>query len=219
MANRYPKLSKILKRLLFERNMNAVDLAKATNLHQPTVSRIVSGTSARPYDSSLIPIANYFSISVEQLKGIEPLPDEIFSNSLATSKPSLIELPILSWEQVENKTLDFTNANTIAATNDIPAECFAVEMNDSSMAPTFRKDTILIFNPAGEYVDNSFVLVKLANTKVIFRQLIVDADDKYLKALSPNFTSFPIRLLSDEDEIIGELVEARQSFKPKKDRG
>jgi transcriptional regulator with XRE-family HTH domain len=72
MAKKYFQLSTILKRLLFKKDMKPVDLARELNMPQPTIHRLVTGKSTRPYKSSLEPIAKYFDVTVDQLIGEDP---------------------------------------------------------------------------------------------------------------------------------------------------
>ncbi len=46
----------------------------------------------------------------------------------------------------------------------------------------------------------------------IFRQLVIDGEDKYLKPLNPDLSNFKMRNLEDADIILAVLIEARTSF-------
>ena len=69
MAKKYLNLGKILKKLLLERDLKPADLSRAVHIPPPTIHRLITGKSTRPYASSLKPIADFFSISVEQQLG------------------------------------------------------------------------------------------------------------------------------------------------------
>lgn len=209
MAKKYPKLGGILKRLLFERNMRASDLAREVNLPLPTIHRLVTGKSSRPYMSSLEPIADYFSISVEQLLGV----DNIYIEDAITSH-LMRTLPLIPWEHLDRIGLNdegrFKQIPDIAG---VSQNAFATILIDTSMEPIFNRGNILIFEPKLSPKDRSYVLVKLADQHgYIFRQLVVDADQKYLKPLNPDLNIFKMRLLGIDDNIEAVLVEARQFF-------
>ena len=215
MAKKFPKLSQILKKLLFDKEMKPVDLARELDIPQPTIHRLVTGKSTRPYKSSLKPIADYFSLSIEQLVGEEPL-DGSSAETKKLLKPSGIQtIPLIEWEDIQN--LDQLNADQIkkevAVTNNLSEHSFALIMMDTSMAPAFQRDSILIFDPSINHKDRSFVLVKLKDShSYVFRQLLIDLDHKYLKPLNPDLSSFQMRLLNNEDEIIACLVESRFNY-------
>lgn len=223
MAKNYPKLSEILRKFLFEKNMKPIDLAREVNLPQPTVHRLVTGKSSRPYKSSLKPIADYFSITVEQLVGEEPLtniwhPEAALTTTQASlpAAPSLRELPVVSWTQLDNlPQAKAEHQESILTSHCVSAEGFAVAMPDSSMEPFFSKGTILVIDPGRALQDRCFVIVKLHENGVfVFRQLLMDAEDHYLKPLNPDLSAFRMRLLDQKDQILGCLVESRNVYFP-----
>lgn len=198
--------------------MKPIDLARELDIPQPTIHRLVTGKSTRPYKSSLEPIANYFDISVDQLIGDEPLLAKWQPQTPALSQPlqdiRIKTVPIILWNGATDLAIACKNAKKhIAITGNISDECFAVFMNDHSMEPLFPKSTILIFDPKKKHTDRSFVLVKLETKDApIFRQLLVDVDQSYLKPLNPDNNIYKMRLLSPKDEVIGVLFESRNNF-------
>lgn len=215
MAKHYLQLSKVLQQLLYDHRMNAYELACAVGLPAPTVHRLVSGKSTRPYKSSLKPIADYFAISMEQLLGEEPLdtPQDIQKQTPFPTTSRIIEIPLIEWASLTHPQARQTSQQTVIATSDLSDQCFAVIMNDSSMAPQFSRDSVLIIDPDKQPSDRSFVLVQLANSDiVVFRQILIDADYQFLKPLNPDLNAFKMRLLEQDDKILGSLVEARQTY-------
>ena len=217
MAKKYLKLSSILKKLLFDKNMKPIDLARELDLPQPTIHRLVSGKSTRPYKSSLEPIAQYFDISVDQLIGEEPLladwqPEESKTQELQmwVIKPITL-IPWASLNQLDEARKQ--SKKQLAITGNISDEGFAVMMNDHSMEPLFTKGSFLIFDPNKKSIDRSYVLVKLANKdQFIVRQLLIDVDECYLKPLNPDSGVYKMRRLETNDTIIATLFESRTNF-------
>lgn len=217
MAKKYLKLSTTLKRLLFDKNMKPIDLARELDLPQPTIHRLVTGKSTRPYKSSLEPIAHYFDISVDQLLGEEPLLAEWQApepSAHALQNIVIKTVPVIPWQSITELAVARSKAKKqLAITGNISDECFAILMNDHAMEPLFTKGTILIFDPNKKYVDRSYVLVKLANKdQFIFRQLLVDVDQSYLKPLNPDTAIYKMRLLNADDTIVATLFESRTNF-------
>jgi SOS-response transcriptional repressor LexA len=215
VAKHYLQLSKVLKKLLYDRRMNASELAREVELPTPTVHRLVTGKSTRPYESSLKPIADYFSIDVEQLLGEKPIPalnEPVEQNGKALGTSSIGHIPLIPWEQlqtgnneVEHDKIPFVGAIGIGG--------FATVMPDTSMEPLIQRGCILIFDPLIVPADRSYVLVKLHETMAFtLRQLLIDADHKYLKPLNPDLSTFRMRLLDNNDSIIACLVETRHNF-------
>lgn len=79
------------------------------------------------------------------------------------------------------------------------------------MDPVFPKNTLLIADPDKSPKDRSYVIAKLSNINTpIFRQLLIDVKDRYLKALSPDFEQYKMTRLSDNDEILSVVVQAKR---------
>lgn len=217
MAKKKSLLGDIVNRLLFEKNMKAIDLARETGIPQPTVHRIVAGKCTNPHSGTIQSMAQYFDLSVEQLKGDAPLPDALFSKNhiFPIRNQHLIEIPIIAWSDLGNINFQekVVSDKTIAAMSDLSPSCFAVVMNDSSMEPHFQRGSILIIDPYKTATDRAFVLVKLGESSLfVFRQLLIDADHQFLKPLNPDLNVFKMRLLETHDVIIGCLVESRQVY-------
>lgn len=216
-APKYFKLAENLRKLLFERNMKPIDLAREVNLPQPTVHRLVTGKCTRPYKSSLEPIAKFFDVPVEELLGekpeLEDVWDEAKSKQLASSQV-IKNIPIISWSQLPDLAAARQAAQKQVVTiGHLSEASFAVIMPDSSMEPFFARGTLLIFDPQQKAKDRSYVLVNLQeNNLFIFRQLLIDGDDKYLKPLNPDLSLFKMRLLHENDRVLGVLVESRNQY-------
>ena len=213
MAGKYLKLSQTLKKFLFEYDMRQADLSRELDIPLPTVHRIVTGKSTRPNRSSLDAIAKYFNISVDQLTGEEI----ILPNKFDQIKSPLISknakmIPLTDWQTLE---LPIKKENIISEIMviDVSEQAFATIMPDYSMEPAFQKGTTLIFDPKVEPTDRSYILVKLqASNYYVFRQLLIDADQKLIKSLNPDISSNSLRLLTPADTIIARLVEVRNKL-------
>jgi transcriptional regulator with XRE-family HTH domain len=200
------RVSQILKKLLADKKIRVAELARRINLPQPTVHRIVAGTCEHPHISSLEPIASFFSISVEQLKGHEPI----------HWLDRVLNVPLLSWKQVivwpDNKN-DLSECERILTDAKISENGYALRLNDVSMDPVFPKNTILIADPDKIPKDRSYVVVKLSSfEEPIFRQLLIDASDRYLKSLSPDLDQYKMIYLNGSDKILSTIVQAKRDY-------
>lgn len=66
-------LSEILTHLMAEANIKSAELARKTGIGQPVIYRLMTGATDNPQLLTLVPIANYFNKSIEQLCGLAPL--------------------------------------------------------------------------------------------------------------------------------------------------
>lgn len=220
MAKKYQKLSGILKKLLFQKDIRAADLCREIDVPAPTIHRLITGKSTRPYKSSLKPIADYFDVSIEQLIGEEPLPADLDqaepTKKRVLSSHAIKQVPIVPWEQLLTKLpekKEGVEKETIPFLGHISEKGFATIMPDSSMEPVFSRGSLLIFDPCKQPKDRSFVLTELHESKIpVFRQLLVDLDHQYLKPLNPDLNAFKMRLLDNNDTIRATLVEARRIY-------
>lgn len=207
-------LSTILRRLMFEQHIKTTELARQIGLPQATVHRIVSGASPRPHLTSLKPLADFFSVSIEQLKGQEPI--ESLLGATGGISPNVNMVPMIPWEQAsnwQNMLKDQAKLRSILTDISINPRTFATQMTDSSMDPQFPLGTILIIDPEKEPQDRRFVLAQLKDPQqIVFRQLIIDGQNRYLKPLSPDLEQFAMNKLTDDDEICGVLVQARKDY-------
>ncbi|MCX7123693.1 MAG: helix-turn-helix domain-containing protein [Gammaproteobacteria bacterium] len=205
-------LANILSRILFEKKIKPIELARELDIPQPTMHRIVTGKSPNPHNDTVEPIAKYFDLTVDQLKGIKPLPHNLFAGMSLSADKRVIEIPLVEWKDLPNLNDPAVEKQSIAAMADLSSECFGVYMNDSSMEPQFSKGSVLIFDPTKTFIDRSYVLIKLSNGNYTFRQIIVDTEHQFLKPLNPDLIATQIRLLAEDDQVIGVLVEARQVY-------
>lgn len=65
----------ILSRLMQRQGLGESALARAAGVPQPTIHRILSGASTDPKTGTLRHLADYFGLTVAQLRGDEPLHD------------------------------------------------------------------------------------------------------------------------------------------------
>lgn len=208
------KIEKNLKKLLFENNLTPTELARQIDLPQQTIQRIVKGKIKNPHIKTLESIAKYFGMSAKDLSDEQSLfPNKNDNNKAQTSDNQ--NIPVYEWNQLQEvidgkETPLLQNVVVSARYNE---KTFGVIMSDSSMSPYFPKESILIIEPSNKQEDRSFVLAHLTNTnKFLFRQLLSDGENFFLKALSSDLASFPIKKMEKEDKIIGCLVETRHIY-------
>lgn len=206
-------LSDILNRLIFNERIRVTELSRRTGVPQATLQRMVMGTIENPRQASLQPIAEYFKVSLEQLKGIEPI------SWLSPAKLGEIgwaQVPLLSFEQavsITEEKASMLNEGLLYTDAKVGMGAFALKMNDASMEPLFPQGTLLIIDPQKVAKDRSYVLAAIAGCpKAIFRQLLLDYPLQYLKPISPDFNRYNGHLIGDKDRIIGVVVQTRRDY-------
>ena len=209
------KVSIILKKLMEKKEIRTAELARQAKLPQPTVHRIVTGVSPNPHASSLAPLADFFSVSIEQLRGLNPIPDFDDFTDITNNLAGWSNLPILSiedcyyWLNNHPNKDKAVSGHLLCDTNTIHADGFCTYVPDLSMYPQFSKGTLLIVDPKLPPQDRHFVLAYLpTQEQVVFRQLLINSAKFYLKPKSPELIDFPLEEIQREN-ILGVVIESR----------
>jgi transcriptional regulator with XRE-family HTH domain len=66
-------LTNVLTHLMSKNKISSSELARQTGVAQPVIYRLMSGGTENPQILTLKPIADYFSLSIDQLMGYKPL--------------------------------------------------------------------------------------------------------------------------------------------------
>lgn len=214
-------ICQVLKRLMFERDLKTAELARLINMPQPTLHRIVEGTSTRPHAPSLVAIANYFGLSIEQLKGEAPIP-WLAPMDLEILQAGWQKVPLIDWLELAQFTSDQATIEQethlafkpiVLSEVKFEGGSFALKMPDASMDPLFPLNTTLIFDQGITAKDRDYVLVHLQkDDRYVFRQLIVDAQQNFIRPLSPDLREITLQTLTQEDVFCGVLVQTKQEY-------
>lgn len=202
------EISKVIKKLMFDKQIRTNELSRLTNIPQPTLHRIVEGITESPNLSALNALAKFFSITTDQLVGKKPMHGLL----------SLNKIPILEWNELTyNLANGLKNFNGQMIYTEVATSIniFALNMNDSSMEPNFPQNTTLIFDPNKPFFDRNFVLAQLWGTDniVIFRQLLIDNNQMILMPLNLGTSEFKIIVMDkNNDRILGVLIQARRDY-------
>ena len=78
-----------LRRVIFEKRLKAVDVARATKITPPTISRYLSGTH-QPTTDNLIAISKFFGVSPEALLSSSEAPESSGSPRYTSDKDKII---------------------------------------------------------------------------------------------------------------------------------
>lgn len=208
------KLAYILRQLMDEQDLTTSELARRTGIGQPVIHRILSSETGDPKVSTLSAIANYFAVSISQLIGDEPLPKTRLPGTHEVSKFGWNKAPLLSWEDVihwpENKD-KFPELDYLVTDADVSPDAYGLKVKDTTMRPLFPESTVLIVDPALQPEDRDYAIVHIDQQKqAIFRQILFDGQNIYLKPLNTDFNITP---LEGKYEFLGVVVQSRGEFK------
>jgi transcriptional regulator with XRE-family HTH domain len=204
------KLSHNLKSLLTKSRLSENELSRRTGVPQQVINRIMSGINTNPKISTLMPIANYFMISLSQLVGDAPPPQEV---KLNTTHLGWNEIPLIKWDTLNHlqmKCIDLNNNKRIMVDTNINPDCFALTMEGNSMEPRFPEGTILVFDQSMKIKTTSFGLFYIGFiNKIVFRQILIKNKNIFIKCLNSKMACSTPTPLTPDDEYLALLIQSR----------
>lgn len=209
----FQNVATILSTLIGE--MTETAFADKVNVPKATINRLLSGRTPDPRVSTLIPIANYFGITINQLLGLEPLPTHS-PIQCAPENGSILKIPYIELDKLTGwitQTFQPNQFYSIIASNDgmIDQHAYLTKVDSDGMSPKFNKDTFLIVNKkvAPQPGDYGVFYIEEEN-QVCFRKLITEGPQHYLYALHPGYEILgPFKKVDH----LGTVIEGRFSLK------
>ena len=208
-------LSKNLQQLMkIHGNISVSELARLTDLPQPTIHHILTGSTKNPRKNALEKLSHFFSISENELIGQEPLPAVIPDTVKESLQISTI--PIIEWESLKTWPIDAAKPQSrkeILIDKKIAKDSFALVIADTSMEPLFQQNTLLIFDSGKIPKDRDFVIVYLSKEgTVAFNRLFAENNSFYLRQELEDGSLKLTKLDNANDRILGALIEARVQY-------
>lgn len=203
----------LIKLMIRHGNMSVSDLAKATQIPQPTLHQLYSGITENPRKRTLEVLADYFSVTVNQITGSDSLPDTLPKQ--IKKQLNIQTTPILTWNDLYKwpDQIDFENKKEIILDNNDNRITFAIEMIGSSMEPLFPSGCLLIFDCNKIAKDRDCVIIYLKEIdQFSFKRILMDGNSSYVKSINPELNDITTIKVSPNDKIIATLLEARLKF-------
>ena len=181
------KLSDNLNLLMAQSRISASELARNINLPATTIKRIRNQDPVNPTLSSLLPIAQFFKLTLSQLVGDESLP--LIKGQYYPGANSWGIIPILTWEQAITWETTITQPDLTSIMADhIASENAYALIVDEDHWENLAKGTNLIINPDRQPIHRDLAIVyKQGQTRASLKQVLFDDDKCYLKPINPNY--------------------------------
>ena len=171
--------SENLRQLMFQHKIDVAKLHEKTGIAVSTINSLRRG-GGNPTLSTLLTLSNFFNISLSALAE-SPL------NAAINSDRNKHELPLIDISEISEYLKNGTKGNqtiTDDLQNENPANCFAVQINNSSLAPFFEKGTTFIVAFDKQPQDGDIVLVKFGENLPCFRKIYIEGDSYFFKPIS-----------------------------------
>ena len=193
-------------------NLSLSDLYRETGIPQPTLHHVLVGSTKNPRKKFLTMLANFFSISIDELTGKLPLPRLIPETIKEDLK--ITTLPILEWDMLPYWPLKhIKNVKELLFDKPIAANSFGLVIQSSNMEPLFPEKSLLIFEFGKSPQDRDFIVVHMKqDNNILFNRLFKDNNTYFIKQSLDDGNVKLIKLDMSIDRIIGTLIEVRIQF-------
>jgi len=191
-------------------DMSESALARAVNLPKATIHRVLSGDTPDPRAGTLLPIAQYFNITIEQLMGASELPKDFPLQSV--NSLDAVEMPLIPLESLFlwlNGKFDPKSFYKITSFSDKPLDnnCFITQVISDEMAPLFPKKTYLIAKKQNALKKDDIIIgFYNEDNSILVRKYTELKGEKYL---IPSNLSYEIISFDNKIKLIGIVIEGR----------
>jgi SOS-response transcriptional repressor LexA len=201
----------VLKRLRLSMNLTQTDLSEAVGgaINDSTISKMETKNLAISPDYLVI-LANFFGISVADIiREAEGggMADPTIVN--ARHIPALHWSDLNNWKDANKRMLLMQNRPLVVALPPISAEGFSLTAQGDSMLSTggdsFAAGMTLHVDPQVKANDRDYVIALDSNSPGMFRQLVIEGSDHYLKPLNRDYRA---TLITPDTTIIGKVIRA-----------
>jgi transcriptional regulator with XRE-family HTH domain len=203
----FNNLASNLRHLIKRSNINEAELARKTNIPQPTLHKILTGKTVDPRASTLKSLAEFFQVTI----------DDLLSGTFSHASNPLSKtqsIAVISWSDCIKgkwflKELTPNNWNQWLFVEYISEHAFGL-LTRPSMEPRFPKNTTLIIDPEVSPEDGDLVIVHYPNTtEATLREFSIDGPIKLLKPINHTVSSTDFDL---NIKILGVVVQAKFYF-------
>ena len=201
-----------IKKLMTKCEWSEGELARRSGVNQPTIHRIIAGTSRDPRAANLDKIAKALGTTAEYLR-----------HGKADQKANVVEgpsikgrYPLISWVAA-GAWCDITEIHPAdAMLYPCPVSCsdrtFVLRVQGVSMEPLFRDGDLIFIDPAADVRHGSYVVARLDDhNEATFKKLIIEGGQKYLKPVNPNWPE-QIIPINGNCTIVGPVVFSGRVF-------
>lgn len=192
-----------IKRVLDEKNWSEGELSRRSGVNQPTIHRIIAGSSRDPRQSNIEKIAKALSTTSSFLRHGKT--DKTADNSFLDDSLTILKrVPILSSVEAGNWTESVPykemgdDVEWVEVPGDTSDEAFALRVSGNSMtnpygAPSLPEGSIVVIEPDPSPLNGKIVVAMLdGSNEATIKKLEIDGPKKFLVPLNPKYDPIPI---------------------------
>lgn len=195
-------IQNVLAELMRRNNeISQADLARETGVAQPTINKILSGNSKNPSVYNVAKLAAYFGITVEQIFGIEPLPENLNIGQPTTGdRRALVKhVPVIGQSEFTDDGIIWSDIQYSFSKNQYikwhttDSDAYALRCTGDAMLPRLRPGEYIIIEPNTTYAAGDEVLIKSTDGRTLIKQFLYQQGSD-ITLYSINENQAPIRI-------------------------
>jgi len=197
-------LQTVLINLMQKQKLSMSQLHRHTGVPITTIQRIKDDPTLNPSVASLLPIANYFNITINQLIGVDELPPD----EALHKKNNIIQIPVIDWRDIRiwPKSCHYEPEKYL--TIDLPLNENSFGLRIEHHLLNFPMNSIIVINFLSKPINNDYVIItnNVSNNASLFQYIEFDGVE-YLKPLIEGIP--PKKLNKKNDVLIGKILQIR----------
>ncbi len=182
--------------------MTQAELGSKSCLAQTSIHNIETGETKRP--RNIEALAKALDCSPEWLQfGIGEIDNAVTGPEIKRALPLINFVQAGSWSLIQEDSIFETKMSC-------PVNCseysFVLKVQGLSMEPKFSEGDLIFVDPEAICDDGSYVVARLDDeNQATFKQLIIDGNKRYLKAINPDWPTKFIEI-NGNCTIVGKVV-------------
>ncbi|MDX2165043.1 MAG: helix-turn-helix transcriptional regulator [Gammaproteobacteria bacterium] len=188
------KFRENLTHLMDAAKISMTELYKNTNIPITTIQRLRNDPKANPTISSLKPIADFFSLTIDELISGDLTKLSTKKGVYKENKQYWTKVPILTWKEAINWKAHLKKESPVVTTDiDISSSAYALKIEED-LDDGFRKNSTIIIDPEVEAENMDYLISYKSDSKLpILKQLREHDGDLYLKPLVRGIAPTPFK--------------------------
>lgn len=204
-----------IRKLMNHYGYSGAELARRAGLTQPTVHKIIVGSSKDPRPQSIEKIARALGTTYENLRRNESILDKstvVGSDAILTPSPQMRGYaPMVSWKEVCD--LESVDRGQIDKNQLFPLppgagpSTVALQVRGDAMSPQYNDGNVVFMDPDVKPCHgDAVVVVQKGKAEATLKQLIMSpGEEPLLKVINPSWPT-PWVAMDDTFEILGVVV-------------
>jgi len=207
----FQSTSEVLKYLIEDVCVSERELERLTGVSQQLINNIVHGHTKSPRDATLVPLADFFDVTLRQLRAEEPLNryrEKGSSNEILAEKN---KVKIIQWDFLKllPDSLDFDGKDhTFSKFSG--RGIYATRVQESClMEPYIRIKDLLVIDYLAEFEKNRSFLVQIDNGEIVIGDYFKDRNQEAL--IFSNSATQQLELVRGNYRKLGMVLEVRKN--------